>query len=284
MFDVSASVRSDRGCVRAVNEDSGLVVHPSDDELRRDKGVLLIVADGMGGHMAGDLASRMAVELVSGMYFDSRDAPADALRRAFHAANAGIHSHARREPRCRGMGTTCAALAIVNDTAVTANVGDSRIYLVREQALYLLTSDDSAVHDLVRRGLLTSEEARQHADRHVILSALGTRAELRVRHWAPPLPVRAGDRFLLCSDGLHDLVPDEELDAVMHAHPPEAACDALIALAIARGAPDNVTAIVADVTDPIAGTARRPVPPTREVFILDAPTRPDPPEKGEPRR
>jgi len=242
---VDAAALSDPGCVRELNEDAIRVVAPATPAAEQERGCLAVVADGMGGHMAGEIASRLAVdEVVASFRADAGAMPTDELVRAVRRANAAILEAARADPTLEGMGTTCTAIALRGGLACCAHVGDSRLYLVRAGELLQMTEDHSAVMDLVRRGVLTREEARHHPDRNVILRALGSRADVEVAVWPRPFAVRPGDRFVLCTDGLHDLVEEEELLATVRASEPAAACRDLVALARARGAPDNVSVAV----------------------------------------
>lgn len=238
---VVAGMATDVGCRRTLNEDTVHYVHPTDADQLRHKGVLMIVADGMGGHEAGEVASRMAVDVVSRDYYAStREAPA-ALQDAFRAANQTIHEASHRDGTLRGMGTTCTALVLRERTAVLAHVGDSRLYLIRQGDIYTMSPDHSFVGELVRRGMLTREQARRHNDKHLVLRVLGTQPDVDVASWPKPFHVHPGDHFLLCSDGLHDLVEDEEILQAVSSNAPDAACDALVRLARQRGGYDNVS-------------------------------------------
>lgn len=263
-FEITASLRSDPGCVRAVNEDRCFYQQPDDEGLFRRKGILVLVADGMGGHAAGEIASHNAIEIISRVYYDSTQPPTAALETAFHTANQAIHRAAQRQPQLHGMGTTCTALVIHEGSAYSAQVGDSRLYLVRNDQIYLMSEDHSAVMEMVRRGKMTLEEARHHEDKNVILRALGTQPEVRVAMWKTPFPVRDHDCFVLCSDGLYDLVSDEEIRQTVMTSEPRAACEKLIALARERGGYDNITAgIIRLCLAPAADETS--VPPTREL-------------------
>ena len=176
-WEIAAHVLSDVGCVRDLNEDRGRVVQPADDAERARRGVLAIVADGMGGHSAGEVASELAIAAVHRAYYESEGEPMEALAAALATANREIFAAASAEKKLEGMGTTCVALAVCNDHAHAASVGDSRIYLLRGGGIYQMTADDSAVGAMVAQGLLTREEARHHTDRNVILRALGTHAD-----------------------------------------------------------------------------------------------------------
>jgi protein phosphatase len=263
-LDVVVGLLTDVGCVRELNEDSSTYVHPSDPELRASKGLLILVADGMGGHSAGEVASRMAVDVISRCYYEDKSEPQTALKKAFREANRLIHKAASDDESKAGMGTTCTALVLQNGTAISAHVGDSRLYLVREGGIYLMTEDHSAVMEMVKAGLITIEQARHHPEKNVILRAMGSHPEVEVTTWQEPFPVRAGDRFLLCSDGLYDLVENDEIKSAVEAAEPRTACENLIALAKERGGHDNISVgIVSLVASGVSQT--RPVPETREV-------------------
>ncbi len=244
-FAVEASCRSDRGRIRPFNEDSVCVVTPENPEVLSAKGALVMVADGMGGHKGGGLASSMAVERVRTDYYLGDSNPGRALATAFESANREVFDYARRHPEMAGMGTTCTAAAVVNGFAWMAHVGDSRMYLVREGRAYRMTQDHSAIMELVNRGLLTLAEANRHEERNVILRALGTRERLEVATWRDPFPLRAGDRLMLCSDGLYETIPDDELGEICARQETSAqACDALLRTALERDGTDNITVAV----------------------------------------
>lgn len=245
-------VRSDPGCVREGNEDTIGFWHPADAQALDRDGVLLVVADGMGGHSAGEVASRLAVEVVTREYNHDNGDPQVALIRAIQSANETIRRRARADTALKGMGTTCTALVVRQGWAYCAHVGDSRLYLVRAETILQLTEDHSAVFSLVKRGVIARADARAHPDRNVIVRALGSRSEVEVASWAQPLPVWAGDRFVVSSDGLHDLVPDGEIQETVSALPPAAACDHLVALARARGGHDNISVGILSVGEPSA--------------------------------
>jgi protein phosphatase len=239
-----AASLSDPGCHRELNEDSVRLVAPGQAAEDSGKGWLAVVADGMGGHQAGEVASSLAVDVVCREYSASEGGVAERLEKALQAANAEIYAQSASRQALGGMGTTCTALALVDGEAWAAHVGDSRIYLVRDGAIYRMTEDHSAVMDLVKKGILSSEQARRHADRNVLLRAMGHQEKLEVDIWREQFPVQPGDRFVLCSDGLHDPVDDEEIkDAVLRLDP-GAACAELIRLARERGGFDNISVIV----------------------------------------
>ncbi|MDT5269806.1 MAG: family protein phosphatase [Acidobacteriota bacterium] len=240
-FEIDASVQTDKGCVREINEDSGRMVRPADPALLATKGMLVVVADGMGGHSAGEVASQMAAEIVSRVYYETRAEPGEALRHAVEEANRQIHEAAANDESKHGMGTTCTALALCGGHAYAAHVGDSRLYMVRDGRLYQLSEDHSAVNEMVKLGLITKEQARTHEDKNVILRALGTNPEVEVSV-LEPFSVREGDRYLLCSDGLHDLVLEDEIASILtESEDIHAAGERLITTAKERGGHDNIT-------------------------------------------
>jgi PPM family protein phosphatase len=246
-LQVTGAALTDAGSVRPSNEDSVALVIPESTTLLLRRGVLAMVADGMGGHEGGEVASGIAVSTLSQAYYASAGEHSDpqaALAEAFAAANQAIYSQARKRSELTGMGTTCTAVAIVNARAYCAHAGDSRAYLIRAGQAYCMTEDHSATMELVKQGLLTHAEARHHEDRNVILRAMGTHKTLKAEHWSPPFPLRPSDRLLLCSDGLYEMLSDDELAHFTSTLPPAAACQELIALAKARVCSDNVSAIV----------------------------------------
>jgi protein phosphatase len=240
-FEIAASVQTDVGCVREINEDSGRLLRPSDPAQVASKGTLVVVADGMGGHSAGEVASQMAADVVSRLYYDSPREPGAALKGAVEEANRRIHEAAAADAAKHGMGTTCTALALCAGTAYAAHVGDSRLYMLRAGQLYQLSEDHSAVNEMVKLGIITKEQARTHEDKNVILRALGTTPDVEVSV-IEPFAVREGDRYLLCSDGLHDLVLEHEIAAVLtESEDVHAAGERLITMAKERGGHDNIT-------------------------------------------
>lgn len=239
---IAAAVQTDVGCVRILNEDCARVIesgHGIDG-----RGWLAIVADGMGGHSAGEVASRLAVETIAREFEWRSDDPSAALLDAVRTANRRVFETAAENDGLAGMGTTCTSALLVDWHAHLAHVGDSRLYLIRGGDIFRLTEDDSPVMEMVRQGLITREEARNHGDRNVVLRALGTRPALEPSSWDHPLPLKCGDRLLLSSDGLHDLVDDDEIRQVVTSENHHDACAHLIEMARDRGGPDNITVAV----------------------------------------
>ncbi|HUP59907.1 MAG TPA: Stp1/IreP family PP2C-type Ser/Thr phosphatase [Thermoanaerobaculia bacterium] len=245
-FVVRSVLRTDVGLVRSENQDFGACTTPDEERSSHPGGRLLIVADGMGGHRGGATASRLAAETVKAQYLGSEttDIPS-ALRASLSRANARIYSEAQTNPELRGMGTTTSVLAVRNGQGWLAHVGDSRIYLVREDAIKQLTEDHSLVATMVREGLLTSAEAETHPRRNVLQRSMGVSEDVEI-DVIGPLDLQEGDTFILCSDGLHGVVKEEELKELGRM-PIEAAAEEAVQRALSRGAPDNVTVIIARV-------------------------------------
>ena len=230
---------SDVGRVRSVNEDS------CDSFLRSDGTRLLVVADGMGGHRGGAVASREALATIASTFTESTLDPArdlaSLLVRAIERANERVFSLARQDPELAGMGTTVVAFLLdAEGRAAVAHVGDSRAYRLRGGRLEALTSDHSVVAEMLQRGVLTAEEAAFHPRRNEILRSVGVLPDVEVE--LATVEVAPDDWFLLCSDGLCGVVSDAEIEEVLvHTRSPQAAVTALVDLANDCGGPDNVT-------------------------------------------
>lgn len=228
--------QSDVGRQRSSNQDCcGMAVAPGDGAR------LWIVADGMGGHAGGEIASRVAVEAASASFAQGSGALGPRLRDAIGAANRAVIEAARQDRALTGMGTTAVALAVCDAEpgVQIANVGDSRAYRLRRGRIEQLTQDHSVVAELVRRGAISEDEALMHPRRHEVLRSLGFESELVVD--VEPADVAPGDVFLLCSDGLTGVVDDAEIAALCGMRRPSEAARALVDAANARGGPDNIT-------------------------------------------
>ena len=260
---------TDVGRVRDHNEDYLDAFSPPDPVQRRQKGVLFVVADGMGGHQAGDVASQTAVEMTSHEYYADPDTDIrSSLIRAIKKANEFIYQEAQRTATRAGMGTTIVAAVVRGRELYLANVGDSRAYMMRQGKVAQATRDHSFVAEQVRAGLLTLEEARAHPQRNVITRALGSRPEVKVDTYNGEL--HPGDALLLCTDGLSEYVREEGMLAVMSQLPPEKAVSRLIAMARDQGGSDNISALIVQAGPPagVASTApatraTRPMPAQR---------------------
>jgi len=225
--------RTDVGCVRKHNEDS-LVVQPP----------LFVVADGMGGHAAGEVASEIAIQTIAAEAPDHADA--EALGKAVVKANIAIIEAAHEGKGREGMGTTVTAAMLEGERLIIAQVGDSRAYLLHQGVLQQLTRDHSLVADMIEAGQLTDEEARIHPNRSVITRALGSDTTTQPDLYE--INVEAGDRLLLCSDGLSGMLVDDEIATIMNRiRDPQRCASSLVSEAIGAGGHDNITVIIADV-------------------------------------
>jgi protein phosphatase len=243
---VRAGAATDTGRVRSENQDAYLVL--------ADKG-LYVVADGMGGHQGGEVASKLAVDVLRAAYVDTTS---DSLTDAISEANEEIYDAGEANANLRGMGTTLVAAALVTDGSpddpdaesrlLVANVGDSRAYLFRDGDLTQLTEDHSMVADLVREGRISEEEAEVHPQRNIVTRVLGQFGQVDIDLW--PVDAVRGDRVLLCSDGLSTEVGADQIAAVLRRlEDPQEAASELVRRANEAGGRDNVTAVVVDVLD-----------------------------------
>ncbi|TFV92584.1 serine/threonine-protein phosphatase [Blastococcus sp. CT_GayMR20] len=237
------AARSDRGLIRGNNQDS-VYAGPR----------LLAVADGMGGHAAGDVASKVVIAALE--HLDD-DAPSgdmlQAMREAVFEGSEHLREVIRESPQLEGMGTTLTAILFAGGRLALCHVGDSRAYLVRDGQLSQITHDDTFVQTLIDDGRITAEEANSHPQRSLLLRALNgqeVEPDLSMRE------ARAGDRYLLCSDGLSGVVSEETLAEALKDPDPQTTADRLIELALRSGGPDNITVIVADVIEDTGGGGR----------------------------
>ncbi len=233
---------TDVGRQRENNEDSFLYWEPESDEEFARKGRLAVVADGMGGYEGGQEASRLAVETVLETYDKAFSGdPKTSLVKALVAAHKRIQEYGEDHPALQGMGTTCTAVAVVARRLYFAHVGDSRLYLVRAGEISRLTHDHTYVGRLVESGIVRAEDAETHPQRHILTAALGSGSEVTVDLPQQALVVEQGDTFILCTDGLWGLVTDQEMLKAVDGKPAATACQTLVAMALQRGGPDNIT-------------------------------------------
>jgi PPM family protein phosphatase len=256
------ALRSDVGLLREGNEDSAYA-GPR----------LLAIADGMGGHAAGEVASAVAISAIAPLDrqgLTDSDEMLDALAAAVASARTTLHDMSMADPATEGMGTTLTALLWAGSQVAICHIGDSRAYLLRDGNLYQITRDHTLIQSLVDEGRLSPAAAANHPQRSLIMRALqgSTDADPDLTMWEAEL----GDRYLLCSDGLTDVVTDESVhETLITIRDADAAVDSLISQAIANGGPDNITCIVADVVDTVSG----PFPPTRDQRLAGAAANPD---------
>lgn len=250
-FHLNVAQRSDIGRQREVNEDSMISILPEDPQVMAKKGALFVVADGLGGHTYGDIASEMAVNTVRDAYYaDANDDVDASLLQAMQRANAAIYqaNQSQNPPpeKDKIMGTTCVAAVLIADTVHVANVGDSRAYIVRGDQVIQISQDHSMVADQMRAGLLTPDQAREHPQRNMIYRCFGEKADVEVDLFSEA--VQEGDLLVLCTDGLSNLVSDEELQKIVQQFGPQESVYHLVDRANEQGGPDNITAIVVRVS------------------------------------
>ena len=274
-LSVNAAARSDVGRVRERNEDTIALCEPPDKTLVAQLGPLYLLADGAGGHLAGEVASRLAVETIATVYyhqaafreldkerfhsrdvlerlngsFSDLDAPVVQLQRAFFAAHTRLRKLATLKPEYAGMATTCIAAVVKNAHVEIAIVGDSRSYLIHslprsQPAVTRLTTDHSMVSELVRVGVISPEEMHSSPSRHIVLRVLGGRTQNTPDPDVTTCLVQAGDHLLLCCDGLWSMLAEEQIASVVSRNTPQAACDQLVQLANEAGGEDNISVVV----------------------------------------
>jgi protein phosphatase len=252
----TVGAKTDLGRIRENNEDKFEFYMPDDEDTLARKGSFYAVADGMGGHAAGQIASELALKTVIDQYYsDNSMAIEQSIRNAVQMANSMIHGASQAIVERSGMGTTFSALIIRGEEAIIAQVGDSRCYRLRGGKLEQLTEDHSWVNEQVRRGGMTREEAEQSPFRNIITRSLGNLPNVEPDIFQQEL--HEGDIFLLCSDGLTGEVSDDELkDALRNSAPSKAAWD-LVELALNHGGKDNVTVLIVAVRDIIRKERKR---------------------------
>jgi protein phosphatase len=249
---------TDTGMRRSNNQDCFTVVRAPNPELWRQRGHLFLVADGMGAHAVGELASKMACDNIPHNYNKTKNgAPADAIVKAYRAVSAQIHARAAVNKDFEGMGTTSSTLILLPEGALIAHVGDSRVYRVRGGKMEQLSFDHSLVWELVRRNHLSPDQASKAVPKNVITRSLGPDPNVEV-DLEGPFAVEQGDVYLLCSDGLSGPVKDPEMGAFATNFHPDDACRYLLHLANLRGGQDNITVVILRIgpwIDPVTGQA-----------------------------
>lgn len=253
----SCASSTDAGAVLDLNEDSVKVLRT-----QRKDCCLVVLADGLGGHNSGDVASQSAVQAVC-EYIDLNNLrPHSNLLRivsaAIEHANSAVWSLAGKDVRHKGMGTTICVLLAVGSSCCIGWVGDSRAYFLRGKALQQLTTDDTLVNLLLSQGVLSVQEAATHPDSHVLVQAVGTHENLKNLHAIQMNGLKPGDRFLLTSDGIHDVLNLTMLRALLQDHLPQAGCDLLVEAALRANSDDNLSAAIVAVQSRPASSATKP--------------------------
>jgi protein phosphatase len=243
---------SEQGPVRPNNEDFIACRCPEEAETRFAKGHLFVIADGVGGSMAGEVASREAADKLLHCYYLSSRRYEKALQEAFQQTNLHVYDLSHSVPEYRRMQTTLSAIALIGRQAIIGHVGDTRIYQVRQQEIQQLTWDHSEVAELLRMQIITPEEARHHHRRNIITRSIGS--ALLLQPDFRTIEVEIGDIFVLCTDGLWEPVMESEIAAAVATHPPSEACRRLLDLAIERKTTDNLSIQVIKVVEWEEGT------------------------------
>ena len=253
---VSHHMRTDVGIKRSHNQDALVVGMAPNKDAWRTRGDLYVVADGMGAHAVGELASKLAVDTIRLSYTKARGIPTeDALRRAIVEANSTIHERGQQNREFEGMGTTATALILGPEGAIVGHVGDSRCYRIRGEIIEQISYDHSLVWEVARRQNVLPEDVKS-VPKNIIVRSLGPEPQVNV-DVNGPYKVLDGDRFLLCTDGLSGQVTDREIWSIVSYLPPEEACEFLIDLANYRGGIDNVSLILVQVGDPAHPVERK---------------------------
>lgn len=244
---VQYTAATDVGLRRTNNQDAFAVVLASSEDVWRNRGHVFLVADGMGAHAAGELASQIAAETIPHTHFKLLDnSPSIAIQKAIEETNAKIHARGMANPDFKGMGTTASVLLLLPEGAMVAHVGDSRVYRLRGDRFEQLSFDHSLVWEMRAAGKMSEQQVPGFIPRNIITRSLGPSETVQV-DVEGPLPLVVGDTFLLCSDGLSGQLSDEELGAILQTLPLEEAVQVMIDLANLRGGPDNITIVVARV-------------------------------------
>lgn len=251
---LQAHLLSDVGKKRTQNEDYCVLCIPEDRKVKQDYGILFAVADGMGGVSGGEFASRLALHTIVDQYYAANEGSSPArLRKAVAAANQRIYEEAEIHPEYHGMGTTVSLVLVKGNCAYVAHVGDSRVYLFRGgRRIWQLTQDHSLVAEQVRNGFISEQEARSHSLKNLITRAVGTRELIKVDLFY--LVLEPGDNLLLCTDGLSNVVDQEEMAGAMELANLQGVARTLVGRALEAGGPDNITVAALRVVKPLPKT------------------------------
>jgi len=252
---IRVCAKTDKGLIRYNNEDNYVYITNDDKSTGlniSERGMLFAIADGMGGHAAGEVASRIACDSILTYYnfkkFKSSNI-ISILKNIFIKTNLDIINKSIYHSELSGMGTTLSVLVLINKTALIAHIGDTRIYVIRNDDIQLLTKDHTEVQTILDMGYITPEEAAVHSSRNVLTQAIGVDHNLDV--FSNTFEIECGDIFILTTDGLHDLITDEKIKKTIlkNENNIKNACDTLVELAIDEGGKDNITVIILKIID-----------------------------------
>ncbi|HEX5152620.1 MAG TPA: Stp1/IreP family PP2C-type Ser/Thr phosphatase [Parafilimonas sp.] len=244
--NMNAVMATHTGNVRTNNEDAAVICYPHAEGLFAEKGLLLLVADGMGGHNSGEVASALAIHNFKEAYFEHTGNILKSLKSAAQKANKVVFDTAQTNAAYNGMGTTLTAIAVANNSLYLAQVGDSRAYVFTKNAFKQLSKDQTLVQQLVDAGTITAESAATHPQKNILLNALGTKADMEASMLKLDESLDDNNLLLLCSDGLYDMVSEAEmLAAIEQTSDMDEILNLLITKALANGGSDNITILIA---------------------------------------
>lgn len=244
--NLNAVITTHTGNVRTNNEDAAIICYPATNDLLMKKGMLLLVADGMGGHNSGEIASALAIESFKEAYFEHRGNVLKSLKFAVQKANKVVFDTAQSNATYNGMGTTLTAIAVVNNSIYLAQVGDSRAYLFTKNSFKRLSKDQTLVQQLIDAGTITQESAATHPQRNILLNALGTKANMEACVMKLDETFTNDNLLLLCSDGLYDMVSEPEiLSLTQQTNDMDEMVQRLTEHACMNGGSDNITILIA---------------------------------------
>lgn len=238
---------SDIGKLRKKNEDSFLEFDFEDES---NTGVLLVVADGMGGHRGGEVASKTVVESIENFFKSNELDPSrnslETLKQSIAHANEKVFKVSSDNKELKGMGSTCTAIIIKNNETLVAHVGDSSAYLVRDQNIKKLTRDHTMAEKMIESGVISEEEAKSSPHKNMLVKAIGIAESIEVETYEP-IKTISGDAYVLCSDGLTEYLGEDEICSIINLYEPEEACNLLVNIANKRGGKDNITVQIAKI-------------------------------------
>jgi protein phosphatase len=243
---ISVGFETHQGMKRQENQDYAAYRPLKNTPFSRN-GILMVIADGMGGYAGGSIASKMAVDTLIAEFYPKRQSDIiNLLKQSFQKANNLILNHSRKDPNLKGMGTTLTTAVIQDDQLFFAHVGDSRGYIVSETDIVQLTEDHTYVADLLKQGLISPNEAQNHPYDNIITRAIGVSNNLIVDHSLTSYKIKSKQAVVLCSDGLYKCISDDEIYNTIQRYPdPSAACRKLVFRANQEGGPDNITVMIA---------------------------------------
>ena len=256
-FKIEHCVETNIGLKRKRNEDSFIIAEPNDKNDIGLFGYLFAIADGMGGHPCGDVASGLSVEILETAYYSkstywekilfsiSPKFLKNRLKWSFDIVQKTLWEYEIEHPQCSGLGTTLSALVLLKRNGIIAHVGDSRIYRIRDTHMSQLTSDDTLIQELIKTERFNNNKSKLKSYKHVLTQAIGAGGYRDIHTLI--IDIKSHDKFLLSTDGLHDLVTDHEIKGILMRHELCKACEELVNLALSRGGEDNITVIVLEI-------------------------------------